>query len=373
MPLGETLGVLKFYAKAIASIRDAAQFIYVVDDPDGFGDSVLAEGFDDGVDKVLTSNELRSSWLPKDWIELMAHHFQDPVSEFSKVQLFFDFHAFSVPWKYGNAKRQQDKIRENYVSCAAAITPFPYTYFSFKETVGRGTGKLFLSPCPILIDDQLARRAARGEFPDTLTGTGSDRPGITLFYPAQLQAHKNHRLLWRIIRKLSETMEVRCLMTGTGFTEALSDRLLADAASLGVTSSLSHLGVVPEEELAALYRYADVTVIPSLAEGGALVALEALACGGRVACSGIQQAVTHLEMKAALPFVELFDPWSANEAVAAILRARDRAPIDEDDIVLDSVADLGETLKMVMQFVKHEIRRPQLMVDGSGKFRGYAS
>lgn len=66
MPLGETLGVLKFYAKAIASIRDAAQFIYVVDDPDGFGDSVLAEGSDDGVDKVLTSNELRSSWLPKD-------------------------------------------------------------------------------------------------------------------------------------------------------------------------------------------------------------------------------------------------------------------------------------------------------------------
>lgn len=59
------------------------------------------------------------------------------------------------------------------------------------------------------------------------------------------------------------------------------DRLKA----LGLEDTVRLLGYVPDEDLPALYRAADVFVFPSLYEGFGLPPLEAMACGTPVICS----------------------------------------------------------------------------------------
>jgi len=57
------------------------------------------------------------------------------------------------------------------------------------------------------------------------------------------------------------------------------DRLLREIRALGLTERVHLLGYVPEEDLPALYRLADVFAYPSRYEGFGLPPLEAMACG----------------------------------------------------------------------------------------------
>jgi glycosyltransferase involved in cell wall biosynthesis len=58
--------------------------------------------------------------------------------------------------------------------------------------------------------------------------------------------------------------------------------LKAQAASLGLADSVRFLGLVPNEDVAALQGGADLFVLSSVLEATPTVALEALACGTRV-------------------------------------------------------------------------------------------
>jgi len=63
------------------------------------------------------------------------------------------------------------------------------------------------------------------------------------------------------------------------------DRLLREIRALGLTERVHLLGYVPEEDLPALYRLADVFAYPSRYEGFGLPPLEAMACGTPVVCA----------------------------------------------------------------------------------------
>jgi glycosyltransferase involved in cell wall biosynthesis len=69
------------------------------------------------------------------------------------------------------------------------------------------------------------------------------------------------------------------LVAGTG---EMDGPLKAQAAALGLAGSVHFLGLVPNEEVAALQGGADLFVLSSVLEATPTVALEALACGTRV-------------------------------------------------------------------------------------------
>src|SRR5262249_35917530 len=59
------------------------------------------------------------------------------------------------------------------------------------------------------------------------------------------------------------------------------------AGHLGISELVRFLPPVPAEELAELYRAADVTVVPSYNESFGLVALESQACGTPVVAAAV--------------------------------------------------------------------------------------
>ncbi len=130
-----------------------------------------------------------------------------------------------------------------------------------------------------------------------------------LLYPANRWPHKNHERLFEafaLVRR--ERPELRLVLTGTGHER----RPLPEGVEMR--------GRVSDEELAELYRTAAALAFPSLYEGFGLPPLEAMACGCPVAVSNA----------ASLPEVcgdaaDYFDPLSAEDMAAAILRVLARA------------------------------------------------
>ncbi|HEU0305160.1 MAG TPA: glycosyltransferase family 1 protein [Gaiellaceae bacterium] len=133
-----------------------------------------------------------------------------------------------------------------------------------------------------------------------------------LLYPANRWRHKNHERLFaafELVRK--ERPELHLVLTGQGHERAPLPE--------GVESS----GHVTADELVELYRTAACLVFPSLYEGFGLPPLEAMACGCPVAVSNATS----------LPEVcgdaaEYFDPFSAEEIAAAVMRALDGHLVD---------------------------------------------
>ncbi len=90
-------------------------------------------------------------------------------------------------------------------------------------------------------------------------------------------------------------------------------RLTESGRAAGIESGLTLTGRIRDELLRACYRRAEVTIMPSLAEGFGLPVLEAAACG----CPVLASATTALAEAAATPLAT-FDPTST-EAVAEAL------------------------------------------------------
>lgn len=81
---------------------------------------------------------------------------------------------------------------------------------------------------------------------------------------------------------------VRLLVAGGGDTEGPERRAaLALAEDLGVAARVTWLGPVAQPALAAVYRAADLLVVPSRYESFGLAALEALACGTPVVATAV--------------------------------------------------------------------------------------
>ena len=96
-----------------------------------------------------------------------------------------------------------------------------------------------------------------------------------LLYPARAWAHKNHARLFEAFGLLrSEDPSLRLVLTGGGL-DALG----------AVPDGVEIRGLVPVDELRALYRSAGALVFPSLYEGFGLPPVEAMASGCPVAAS----------------------------------------------------------------------------------------
>ena len=90
--------------------------------------------------------------------------------------------------------------------------------------------------------------------------------------------------------ELAERLEVAIIGAPSGDPRAAEqylDSLHKLAASLGLSSRVRFVGVVPRDQLADWYRAADLTVVPSYSESFGLVALESQACGTPVVATDV--------------------------------------------------------------------------------------
>jgi glycosyltransferase involved in cell wall biosynthesis len=131
------------------------------------------------------------------------------------------------------------------------------------------------------------------------------------FYPAATWEHKNHLRLLEALAQLRDRQGhmLRLVCTGTKyppFWPKIEDAL----CTLNLNGQVRFLGVVPPEDLRAIYRLAQFVFIPTLFEAASGPVFEAWLEGTAVACS----TVTSLpEQVADAAF--LFDPFST-EAIA---------------------------------------------------------
>jgi glycosyltransferase involved in cell wall biosynthesis len=86
------------------------------------------------------------------------------------------------------------------------------------------------------------------------------------------------------IRALVDLPEATLILAGAGPSWR---ELIAEAARLGVRNRVRLLGSRPQSELPALYRAADVTLLPSRSEGLANSLIESLACGTPVVTTAV--------------------------------------------------------------------------------------
>jgi glycosyltransferase involved in cell wall biosynthesis len=147
----------------------------------------------------------------------------------------------------------------------------------------------------------------------------SDEPFA--LYPAMTWEHKNHVRLLEALARLRDRdrLEIRFVFTGhqTDFWPRVERRM----NELGLGGQAKFLGLVPREELSALYRAAQFVFVPTLFEAASAPLFEAWQHGAPVACS----SVTSLPEQAAGAAL-LFDPFD----VEAVARALARMATEED-------------------------------------------
>ena len=140
-------------------------------------------------------------------------------------------------------------------------------------------------------------------------------PERFVLYTGMHKPHKNLSRLFQAFARLKPAIREYFPLYLTGPETEDTAQLKALANELGIQETVHFLGLLPGEDLPALYNLASLYVLPSLYEGFGFGPLEAMACGTPVACSN----------SGALPEVVgpagwLFDPYSV-EAMSDRLHA----------------------------------------------------
>jgi glycosyltransferase involved in cell wall biosynthesis len=359
VPFASTLGVAHFLLRTCEQLTDRHDLVFVVPELDEFERSpaattirAMASDVVEPTDGSLLSGRARA-------IELLPHHFQAPDFCDRSIVVCHDLHVFDIAWKYGDrATAMQQTFRRVLQTASAVITHFPRTYYDVERTAGITLPNLFLTPSPLLLDT----RASFGQHPD------NER--FTLMFPAQLQAHKNHLpLIESVGRLVTAGRSVRLLLPGTDFESSLSDEITSRVQASGLEDDVRLLGRIDDDALVELYGNVDAVVVPSAAEGGAYVPLEAIAAGRPVAVNRIESAQRHLAaMRAKVVWFDVDDPASIDAAVIDLIEGDRSVHADANAVTrrLIGATDWGtvaDVLDTVIQMLMGRRSRPRLRVD----------
>lgn len=300
------LGVVSVLLNLSYHLREHHRLTFVVDaladvDASPVADRVRCLG------DVITFAEARRRPDLRSAVELLPHHFQTAQIADLCVSICHDLNSFDVPWKYGDrAHVMQAKLRTNMRRADAVFVEFPRTYVDVERVVGFPIPALFLLDAPLLLDTS------------SVCAPASRSSGVTqLLYPAQLQTHKNHHTLVDALARVRERgidVQIRC--PGSEFEPAVTAEIRRSITASGLEASFELLGRVNDQQLLAEYETCDGVIVPSLAEGGAYVALEGIAAGKPVAASDLASARMHADQFGAE--IHWFDPNDLSSVAGAI-------------------------------------------------------
>lgn len=313
-PFASTLGVAHMLLNLCEALAERHEVVFAVADP-GDIDDTPARDVVRAVADVVTFDELASGdQADPSAIEICPHHFQERELCDRSIIICHDLHVFDVPWKYGErSASMQQSLRDNLTAADAVIVEFPRTYYAVERVAGIHLPDLFLTEAPLLLD-------TRGVAPRVgLAPAGTERP--RLLYPAQLQDHKNHEGLVRGVAELAARgRDVQVWCPGSEFNEEITDRLRTFIADAGVENSFEFLGRVSDDELVRLYEACDAVIVPSLAEGGAYVPLEAIAAGRPVAVNDLESARLHIRsVHGEVVWFDASDPVGTADAIETLV------------------------------------------------------
>lgn len=109
--------------------------------------------------------------------------------------------------------------------------------------------------------------------------------GPLVVCPAALRREKNHRLLLAAMRQAKYAgTPARLILAGDG---PLRDRVEADVIGMDLSEEVLVVGEVEHRALIALVGQADLVALPSVAEGGPIAILEAMAQGTAVLSTAV--------------------------------------------------------------------------------------
>jgi len=162
--------------------------------------------------------------------------------------------------------------------------------------------------------------------------------GCVFYYPAAAAGNKNHLLLFKAVKALTDKgLRLKVVLTGPGTAALCRDRddggaLRADSARryflenrATLEGCVAALGYVDQEQVEACYADCDCVVLPSLYEGYGLPLTEALARGIPVICSDIPGFKEQTALYRCADWVRFF-PSGDGAALASRLEEMLKAP-----------------------------------------------
>ena len=123
------------------------------------------------------------------------------------------------------------------------------------------------------VDEQLLKNQTKIKPEEILKKYKIKKPFV--IYTGSLYPHKNVEILAKAISKINQDLSLVIVCARNVFYQ----RFLNNIRKMKINQSINLVGFVPDEELAILYKEAEVFVFPSLWEGFGLPGLEAMALG----------------------------------------------------------------------------------------------
>lgn len=375
LPFASTLGVSHALLRLCTALARDHDLVFVVDDLKDIDESPACDSIRSIADRVITARvaEYERETLSRDALELLPHHFQQSEFCSRSILICHDLHVFDIPWKYGErAGAVQDSFRRNLLNANAVMTHFPRTYYAVERTAGITLMNLFLTESPLLLDTNSALTEPESVAP-------SDNRPRRLLYPAQLQAHKNHEALVRGVQDLKKKgLDVTIACPGSEHRTSISEQLQSLVKASGVVDAFDFMGRLSDDALIDLYGDCDGVIVPSLAEGGAYVALEAIAAGKPVAVNEIDAAKMHVDaMHGNVIWFDATDSEDTAKAMQELVQAdasewfrrnaKCRARVSE--VSWEIVA---QKWNLVIEMIEGRRQRPVLSTDASASEIAYA-
>ena len=217
-----------------------------------------------------------------------------------------------------SGKRLGGWWRGNFLSCLrkADLIITSSEYSKGDMTVRFGVPESKVAVIPLGFDSRLFNPAPAGQSSGKglLAGYGIDRP--YLIHVGAWQPRKNLDRLIRAFRLLERGRSDQSFqLVLCGMRHPAADKLDELVRSLALDGRVILTGLVPDSDLAELYRGAIAFVMPSLYEGFGLPVLEAMACGVPVISSD-RSSLPEVMGDAAV----YFDPESEEDIATAAER-----------------------------------------------------
>lgn len=204
-----------------------------------------------------------------------------------------------------------------------------------------------------------AERLLVNPFPVDMLSLSSSvsRSPNQIIYPANFWPHKNHLILIKALKLLSNRSDLKFKLVLTGTDKGSLGAVKSLVTSLGLQDFVEFSGFISKLELDDLYSRSNLLVFPSLIGPDNLPPLEALAKGCKIAVSDIPGAREQFGN-----FATYFDPHNVQDLANAIQHNL------EDDSYALNFLELGDFLQArsverYVEIVVKEIEKLDHIID----------